>query len=228
METRKILIGKNQLSGKNLFLPLTEFQSHIHVLGRTGQGKSKFLEHLAREIIKNRRPLILIDGKGDLYNSMVKFCTAMRLENKTILIDPHQTEYSVGINYLELFGNTTPEALAEMVLEGFKKIFGEEKEYKVWLERWGYASLVPLIKKQLTLIDLVNFTSLADSSFRKEILKELDEGLELDKGLDDSLYNKEWKELGVLRALDQAVMISALRSRAARIYAAPPLRYINH
>jgi len=213
---QKILIGKNHLSGRNIYLPLSEFQSHIHVLGRTGQGKSKFLEHLAREIIQNKNSLILIDGKGDLYDSMVKFCTRRRLENRTILIDPHQTEYSVGINYLELFGKTNPEELAEMILEGLKKIFGEDEQYQPWFERWALASLVPLIKTGGTLIDLVEFSSLADSRFRDKILKELD----------DDFYSKEWRELEIFKKLEQATMINVLRTRAGKIFSSLPLRYI--
>lgn len=41
-----------------------EGRTHMHVIGSSGSGKSKFLEHLMRQDLAERRPFCLIDPHG--------------------------------------------------------------------------------------------------------------------------------------------------------------------
>ena len=213
----KINIGENVLSGKSLNIPLEKFMdTHTLVLGRTGMGKSYFLEILAREIIKAGHGLIFIDGKGDLFDNLQKVLASRFLENKTTIIDPTDKTYSAGINYLELFGKTTPDALSELVLEGMMKFFKEDTGYKPWLEEWGPASLFPLIKGGFTLLELFSFMSLKKPAFRETLLSKLN----------DPHHQKQWEELQVFRLPEQANMLNVVKTRSKKFWSSEPLKYI--
>lgn len=215
-----IQIGTNILSGKKLSLPIEKpglASTHTYILGSSGMGKSKFLERVARDLIQNRYGLLVLDGKNDLYNDLLDFCCLLRLANKTILIDPNDYEHSVGINYLECLGETSPEALAGMVLEGLKKFFKEDTEYKPWLEEWGPASLIPLINAKFTLLELFYFLRFKDPTFRNVLLQQQEE----------PFYKAKWDELvGVFREYDQANILNVLKTRASKFWQDRALKYI--
>ena len=82
-----ILLGENALNGKDVFLKQKGKQVHTHIIGSSGAGKSKFLEHLMREDIKAGRGFCLVDPHGDLYQNILKYIVRRRMEKKVILID---------------------------------------------------------------------------------------------------------------------------------------------
>ena len=93
----KIHIGTNVLSDQELYIPTKEFFCHTHIMGVTQMGKSKLMENLFRQIVDAGHGMIVLDGKGDLYDSLLKYCIWKGLKHKTIAIDPNDDEYSVGI-----------------------------------------------------------------------------------------------------------------------------------
>lgn len=202
-----IHIGTHVVTGKDLFLPIDVLaDNHTYVLGTTRVGKSKLFERIARDIIKSGHGLILLDGKGELYDNMVDFCALDRLEDRTILIDPREQDFSVGINYLEPLGKTTPDVLAGLVLEGLMKFFKENKEFKPWLEEWAPAALQPLIKNKFTLLELFEFISLQKPAFRETVLKDLQ----------DEFLKDKWNELKLFRPTEQSNILNVVRTRASK------------
>lgn len=79
-------------SGVNGDLTITEEQRpHAHLIGSTGEGKSKFLELLIREDIKRGFGVCLLDAtKGaKTLNEILKWCAYKNIQ-KVCLIDLHQ------------------------------------------------------------------------------------------------------------------------------------------
>lgn len=212
-----LCLGKNSLTDKNLTIPLEKFFCHTHVMGRTGRGKSKALEILARGIIDAGYGFILIDGKGDLYDSLLKYCVSKRQQKKTIIIDPNDQGKSIGLNYLELFGDTTAEAWAEFVKDGLMKLFKQEEELRVWYEEFAPPAIVPLILNGLTLCELSDMVSVASPDFRSACLSTL--GPEYDH------LRKIWLELiGGHSRQEVAKTLSVIRTRAHVILNSPTMK----
>jgi hypothetical protein len=71
----RIRIGTRQV-GPLLRLPIflgpQELSSHLHVMGVTGQGKSKFLAHLASELILSGQACSVIDPHSDLAHDILR------------------------------------------------------------------------------------------------------------------------------------------------------------
>jgi len=76
-------------------------KKHTHIIGGTGTGKSKLMEQMIQEDIKNGKGVCLIDPHGSLYDSVLKWCILEDYRQKLIIIDPNKKEWSVGLNFLE-------------------------------------------------------------------------------------------------------------------------------
>src|ERR1700688_2297848 len=80
------LIGHNACD-RPVSLSPKQRETHMHVIGSSGSGKSKFLESLMREDLKNRQGFCLIDPHGTLYNDVANYCAHHVLDREIILLD---------------------------------------------------------------------------------------------------------------------------------------------
>jgi len=169
----RIVIGINALNGRPVFLTGKDRQSHMHIIGTTGAGKSKLMEYLMRCDADLGNGACLIDRHGSSYQSTLKYLVRMRRNKKVILIDPNDEEWAVGLNYLEYDPEIrTPSSHASEVMKGIAKVFGgENTDIMPQLQRWERNALIPLTTSRLTLIELSQFIDPADGRFRQFILQ---------------------------------------------------------
>lgn len=77
--------------------------THMHVIGGSGTGKSKFLEWMIRRDLRDGRGLCLIDWHGTLYNDVLRCCAYHGVGRpgdfrSVILLDPSQPNFVTGFN----------------------------------------------------------------------------------------------------------------------------------
>ena len=79
--------------------------THMYVIGATGSGKTKFLEFLIQQDIKERNGFAVIDPHGDLVEDIKGFLANAYDENelaeRAVLVDPTDKEFTVTFNPLE-------------------------------------------------------------------------------------------------------------------------------
>jgi hypothetical protein len=76
---------------------------HCSVMGGTGTGKSTLLRSMISQGMERGENLCLLDPHGDLYEQVLESIPEERAQD-VILIDLADTEYSVGLNFLECSG----------------------------------------------------------------------------------------------------------------------------
>src|ERR1051326_6703922 len=81
----------------------TRETTHMHVIGGSGTGKSKFLEWLIRQDIKNRHGLCVIDWHGTLCKGVLEWCHQQDVgifddDRSIILLNPSQPDFVTGFN----------------------------------------------------------------------------------------------------------------------------------
>lgn len=164
--------------GKPTSTPLgvTEEQrtEHIAVLGKTGGGKSMFLRKLAMQDIRARRGMAYSDLHGDTVPDLLRAIAAEEqrsgedLSERTVVVEPGDPEYSVGLNVLERHGNR----------ESFVQIaeFAQILKQRWHLEGFGARteellrnSLAVLTDAQCTLLELTPL--LSNQTFRARCLQ---------------------------------------------------------
>lgn len=98
-----IHIGQNANSQPVFITPEMRQSTHMHVIGGSGTGKSKFLEWLIRKDIREGHGFCLVDWHGTLYDAVVRYCARLDVGlfedfRRLILINPSQPNYVTGFN----------------------------------------------------------------------------------------------------------------------------------
>src|SRR3989344_3444595 len=103
--------GKDEETGKEVFqlkaVPQAHRDAHFYVVGATRSGKTKFLESLIEQDIKNDVGFGVIDPHGDLteeikgYLYVLKKDTLEELKERVVFIDPTDETRTVAFNPLE-------------------------------------------------------------------------------------------------------------------------------
>jgi hypothetical protein len=121
------VLGRAQVGGHSVALPVVDSREHVHVLGSTGAGKSTWLTHLILDDIRARRATILIDPKGDLARDVLDRMSVADAE-RLVLIDPDQPVGSATFNPLQL----RPGADADLIVDNIVAIFAA-----IFQRHWG-------------------------------------------------------------------------------------------
>lgn len=162
-------LGINEHYGisQTIGLILEERLRHVHIIGSTGSGKSNLLTHLIKQDIVNGNGVCVIDPHGDLIDSVIGHIPEHRLKD-VILIDPSDTEYSIGLNLLSAKSYNEQMVLESDLVSVFKRqstSWGDQmtsvlsNAINAFLES----------NKGGTLLDLRRF--LVDTTFRNDFLK---------------------------------------------------------
>lgn len=144
---------------------------HSYIIGKTGTGKSTFIENMIFDDIREGRGVAVVDPHGELIDHVLQFIPADRVHD-VVYFNPADHEHPVGFNLLENNDNN-PEmknVIASGVVGIFKKIFGES-----WGPRLEYilrnAILALLEYPNSTLLGVMRI--LTDNSFRRLVINEV-------------------------------------------------------
>jgi hypothetical protein len=141
-----------------------EFGKHSLIVGQTGTGKSKFIELLIKGIVEYKLDkeyaVILIDPHAALYPQLLN--------------TPNNINYDFIRSSCDLFpAFSEPKIATELTILLFKTLLADQFNAK--LERvLKYAIYILFLKNQMSLFALKKF--LTELEFRKEILRQLEEG----------------------------------------------------
>ena len=86
-ESEPITLGLDAKGEPLQLTPALRARTHMHVIGGSGKGKSKFLESMIRQDIQAGHGLCVIDWHGELYNNLVRWCAD---ENVGLFNDPRK------------------------------------------------------------------------------------------------------------------------------------------
>jgi hypothetical protein len=101
----KIVLGKTGPFGiRRFWVREAERATHTYVVGITGKGKSKLLEHILFQDITQGRGCGVLDPHSDLVEDLLATCSAIPGSephwHSIIYFDPSRTDYMVPFNVL--------------------------------------------------------------------------------------------------------------------------------
>lgn len=175
----------------NSALRITEEQrTHIHIIGSTQQGKSKFIERLIRGDIKRGLGVCLLDPTtgGKTVYDVLRYCAYKKIK-KVCLIDPyHQHEYNT-ITGISPFNYTSDGAKSDYLkqinvtdfMDTLRVLFNvKDPSDQMRIERYMPSVLSALYDAKRTLYDVKYFTNLLYKTQREAILDEADNSTRID------------------------------------------------
>jgi hypothetical protein len=94
--------------------------THMHVIGGSGKGKSKFLESLIRQDIRAGHGLCLLDWHGELYNNIVRWCAEENIglfgdPRKIVVLNVSHPEHVLPFNPFAKKSDDTSSRAADLV-----------------------------------------------------------------------------------------------------------------
>ncbi len=167
-----LYLGKSKYRGveRPIYISDDDRRRHMYIIGKTGTGKSQFLEEMIIQDIHNGKGLAVIDPHGDLIDDVLSRITPDRAED-VVYFDPSDTERPMGLNMLEAkteeqkhFVVTSIVGLMYKLYDPMKTgIIGPRFEHAI-----RNAMLTVMSEEGNTFVEVVR--ALTDSGFVQELL----------------------------------------------------------
>ena len=156
-------------------IPNEARKTHLYTIGRSGYGKSKFLQHLITQDILAGRGVCVIDPHYDLIRDvMLDLLDAGHFKdqnnfNKVVYFEPTRTDYTIPFNYLNI--DRPSHKHADIIIEVFKRAWPKNLEGAPRFKDIGKPSLRVLKETGQTLVDWREF--LRNRGYRDQLLNRL-------------------------------------------------------
>lgn len=153
-----------------LLISEEERVDHLHILGTTGEGKSKFIEHLIREDIRRGNGVCLLDptDRAETAYNILKFCI-QEGHQKVCLIDPHTEK----LTCIQPFHEKHKEATVANVMDTIRILFGSKDASETpVIQKYLPAIINVLHNARMTLHETKYFMEYKRSAYRRKKILE--------------------------------------------------------
>lgn len=221
----KLQIGARDFFGLfSIYMSLKRFSSHLYVVGASGQGKSKFLQHALFELSTKGWGCGVFDPHSDLASDLLaqlathpkqKPWLSYPLNQKRIVyLDPSRTDYIIPCNILK---NTvsSPYEIAENVVESFRRVWPDSLSEAPRFAQILRNAVLVLIANQLTLLELEPL--LTDKEFRMRMLNQVKDPLVA------SFFTHQFDRWG---PREQPIFIAPVLNKVSAFLFKPQVRYM--
>jgi len=210
-------IALGQRVDEKIMLPKKARDTHMHVIGASGTGKSYFLEHLIRRDITRGSGVCFIDPHGETYNNIVAWLATSGIRTKEIhLIDLSDSKHSVGFNPL-CAGEADPSRRVSDMINAFVRVWGGSNINETpRLKKCLRLTLYPLAVHRLSLLEANLFTSHQNKELRRPFIESL-------PSVD---YRNEWEEFDSYSPKEFREYFESTRSRIFEFVTSPSIRNI--
>lgn len=165
-----ILGTTNFRTGKVKFgIKRNDRKYHMYVIGKSGTGKSTFIENMCHSDILKNHGLAIIDPHGELADKIINYIPKERIKD-VVYVNPVDIEWPIAFNIIEQVPNELRHLVSSGLMAVFKKIWPD-----VWSARMEYilsnAILALLEYPGATLLSINRM--LADDNYRKEVISKV-------------------------------------------------------
>ena len=169
-----VLLGVNIYKNKYtpVYMKRNDRTRHHYCIGKSGTGKSVYLQTIARQDVRNNDGLCLIDPHGDLAEDMLKFIPKERAKD-VIYFDAGNEERPMGLNLYEIDSLDEADRAVNDATEIFLKMFGPEIFGPRIQEYFKYGSLTLLedFEDRPTILDVTRLYT--DEAYRNYKVKKV-------------------------------------------------------
>lgn len=144
---------------------------HMHIIGKTGMGKTSLLLNMAVSDIRSGDGFAFVDPHGDIADALLDYIPEHRVKD-VIYFNPQDLDYPIAFNVL----GDVPENQRHIVSDGLVGVFK-----KIWADSWGprleyilrNTILTLLESEESTLLDIMRI--LVDKNFRANIVYKMND-----------------------------------------------------
>lgn len=125
--TEGLLLGHVPYRGqdKKIFMKQADRRRHLYVVGKSGGGKSVFIENLAVQDIQNGHGVCVVDPHGDFVEYVLRHIPKERVDD-VIVFNPSDVDRPIGLNMLEAKTIEQKDFAVQEMIAIFYKLFPPE------------------------------------------------------------------------------------------------------
>ena len=174
------------VDGKGIPLEMTPRMrsTHLYICGATGTGKSKMLEHLVRQDIKqwhkSKCGALIIDPHGSLYDSLINWTAWNERYLKDVPIVPidlRQNDWTIGYNVMRPRTVADPSVVISNFVQAMAYVWGADGTQGTPLfARLAKEVLWPVYEKNLTLHEVQHLINRTNKRLRADLTSGLTKG----------------------------------------------------
>ena len=122
-----LLLGYNLYRGRktDVHIKRSDRQRHMYLIGKSGSGKTVYIQMMALQDIKNGEGVCVLDPHGDMIEWLLGNIPKNRIDD-VIVFDPSDLERPVGLNMLEVKDETQKDMAVQEMIAIFYKLFPPE------------------------------------------------------------------------------------------------------
>jgi len=191
-----------------------ERNTHMHVIGSAGSGKSKFLEWMIRGDLRNRQGFCLLDPHGTLYEDVLKYCAYKVVSSDIILLNPASPDVVIGFNPFQRSPGGDVSVQVDRRIKATMHAWNvEDTDQTPTLERTLRLIYTVLIEQNLSLPLAQHLVDFNAQEIRDHLVG----------NLESPLIQREWQELQRLRATDWRAEVLSAKNRLFRLLSSSAL-----
>ena len=217
---KDVLLGKTE-DGRSLYLPAKVRTTHMQVIGASGTGKTKFLEHLIRADILENRGLCLLDPTGNLYKELVRWCETKGFlgRKKILLFDPASDEWSFSFNPLSLSHESEDISFhVDSMVKACATVWGgEDTDRTPLLKRCLRSTFHVLAEKRLTLLEAMDLLSDNDEAGLRTYLT---------RDIADAVIRAQWASFNTMKPREFRETFGSTQNRLMEFLASERIRRV--
>ncbi len=126
-EDADLLLGYNVYRGRkiNVAIKRPDRQRHMYIIGKSGSGKTVFIQTLALQDIMRGEGVCVLDPHGDMIEWLLGHIPKSRIDD-VVLFDPSDLDRPVGLNMLEVNQESQQDMATSEMISIFYKLFPPE------------------------------------------------------------------------------------------------------
>lgn len=215
----KPLILGHGVNERPICIAPEERQAHMHIIGSSGSGKSKFLEWLIRQDLMERQGFCLIDPHGTLYRDVLNYCAYKVLDHEVVLLNLSDPTHILGFNPFKRVQQGDISVQVDRRISATMHAWGvENTDETPTLERTLRLIYTALIEQGLSFHHAQYLIDFNSHEIRSELVRQID----------SSLVRREWDELQGLKPKDFRSEVLSAKNRLFRLLTSKTLsRFLN-
>jgi hypothetical protein len=222
LSKKQVCLGTRGLFGlSRLAIDIDHLCTHMYLVGASGSGKSKYLQHLLFRLITSGPGAGVIDPHSDLASDLIAqlasypknkpWLSDANNRKRVVYLDPSRSDVVVPVNLLKN-SVATPYEIAENIVEAFKRVWPDTLSEAPRFAQILRNSLLVLATRGLTLLELEPF--LTHGEYRTKLLTNFP-----DKQV-SSFYELQYARWG----REQLIMASPVLNKVSAFLFQPAVR----